>query len=282
MASVIRSGRRSARPPDSRRRAGTWPRSRASGRTGPNRPWPPGPGYARARWAWRTKCASRPASSDGVLRLQEGVERALGVDHSTPPPGRRTTTSGRGALLGVGRGLLVEIEAVLQARGLQHVAQHLLAPAPLHARPAPQRRRQLARLVLGVDRGLEQQLLDLGFSPPVSSARAFSMAATCSSNLARVSATGLSWPAMRSMARASCERKVSIRKRIRRKVSRWLRRAADASRPPRPQLTPNPPFIAYRPVSSPDRAKTLRHGDKGNGRLRNPASFPARWGRALL
>ena len=47
------------------------------------------------------------------------------------------------------------------------------------------------------------------FSPPVSSARAFSMAVTWSSNLARVSATGLSWASRRALASSSCDLKVS-------------------------------------------------------------------------
>ncbi len=47
------------------------------------------------------------------------------------------------------------------------------------------------------------------FSPPVSSARAFSMAVTWASNLARVSATGLSWASRRALARSSCDLKVS-------------------------------------------------------------------------
>ena len=47
------------------------------------------------------------------------------------------------------------------------------------------------------------------FSPPVSSARVFSSAVTCSSNLARVSATGLSWASSRGWASSSRLRKVS-------------------------------------------------------------------------
>ncbi len=57
------------------------------------------------------------------------------------------------ALLGVGRGLFVEVEAVAEAGGLQHVAQGLLAPAALHAGPAAQGGGQLAGLVLGGGRG---------------------------------------------------------------------------------------------------------------------------------
>ncbi len=47
------------------------------------------------------------------------------------------------------------------------------------------------------------------FSPPVSSARAFSSACTFSSNLARVSATGLSWASSRALASCSWARAVS-------------------------------------------------------------------------
>ncbi len=99
---------------------------------------------------------------------------------NTPPPGRRTTTSGRSAPPAASTvDLLVEIDVGSQAGHLQHIAQHLLAPAPLHPRPAAQGGGELARLVLGGHRG-GQQLGDLRLAaPPVSSARAFSAAVTC-------------------------------------------------------------------------------------------------------
>ncbi|MNJ34275.1 hypothetical protein D3C77_289790 [compost metagenome] len=52
--------------------------------------------------------------------------------------------------------------------------------------------------------------LSCSFSPPVSSARAFSSAVTCSWNLARVSETGLSWASIRSRATRSWAWKVSV------------------------------------------------------------------------
>ena len=82
----------------------------------------------------------------------------------TPPPGRRTTTSGRRRPSSFSGDLFVEVEALGQAGRLQHVAQHLLAPAALHAGAAAQRRRELARLVLGRGRGL-QQGCDLRLQP---------------------------------------------------------------------------------------------------------------------
>jgi hypothetical protein len=92
-----------------------------------------------------------------LLRLEKGVQRTLGVHHQHPAAGQAHGDVGTAAaLVGIHRDLLVEIEAVLQARRLQHIAQGLLAPPALHARAAAQGRRQLARLELGVGRGLEQ------------------------------------------------------------------------------------------------------------------------------
>ena len=112
----------------------------------------------------------------------KAVSEHLASITNSPPPGRRTTTSGRcRPSLAVDRGLFLEIERRCQARHLQDVAEHLLAPAPLHARAAAQRRRQLARLLLG--RGEASSSCSIcAFSPPVSSARAFSSPVTCAWN----------------------------------------------------------------------------------------------------
>ena len=114
--------------------------------------------WPRTLWAWRGQAGVARGVVGGVLRLQEGVQRALGVDHEHAAARHAHVDVGpAAALLGVDRGLLVEVEAAGQARGLQHVAQGLLAPAALHAGAAAQRRRQLARLVLGGGRGLHQR-----------------------------------------------------------------------------------------------------------------------------
>ena len=93
-----------------------------------------------------------PVVIRGVLGLHERVERALGINDKTRSA-RQTHLDVRpaAAFVGVERDLLIEVEPIGQARGLQHIAQHLLAPAALDAGSAAKSSRQLSGFFLGRD-----------------------------------------------------------------------------------------------------------------------------------
>ncbi len=95
----------------------------------------------------------------GVLGLQEGGQRHLGVDHQHPAAGHAHYHVGPAAALGgVVGDLLLKIVVPLQPGHLQHVAQHLLAPAALNARAPAQGGGELARLELGLVGGPQHRL----------------------------------------------------------------------------------------------------------------------------
>ena len=156
-------------------------------RTGPSRPWP----TARCTWprtlcTWRRPGGVAAASSAASWTSRKAFSEHLASITNRPPPGRRTVTSGRRrpSSVSVG-GLFVEVEAAGQARGLQHVAQGLLAPAALDAGAPPQGRRTACAPRPGWRSRPAASGAICSFSPPVSSARAFSTAVTCSWNFSQ-------------------------------------------------------------------------------------------------
>jgi hypothetical protein len=94
---------------------------------------------------------------EGVLGVEEGVERTLGVDDEHGPA-RQLDGDIRpaAAFLGVGGGLFGEVVVLGEAGGVEDVPEGLLAPAALDPGPAAQGGGKLAGLVLGGGRGGHQ------------------------------------------------------------------------------------------------------------------------------
>ena len=226
---------------------------------------------------WRTMQASRAASSVASIASMKAVVEHLASITNTPPPGRRTFTSGRRrpssvSMLNCSRKSKRAVSPAI-SRTLRSACspQRPCTPAP--------RRSAWDSLRASAWVSVEACIRAVIWArrPPVSSARLFSISWTCSSNFFSVSATGLScfsssdWASWARAVACSSARLIS---------SSWalVRVSADRARKAWPMLALTSSRLRARASASamrrPDRASSCaRPSARARSRRASPRKY---------